>query len=282
MRLGGSVQKPYSNPEEWLNLVRELGYSAVIAPVTAGADAGEVRAYGEIARDNDLIIGEVGVWKNVLAPGDKERGAAMAYAAAQLQLADELDAKCCVNIAGARGAVWDGYYPDNYSEDVYAMIVDSVRGIIDAVKPKRAFYTLEPMPWMRPDSPEGYLQLIKDIGRAMFGAHLDYANMINGVERYHNCSAFIRRCFELLGPHIKSVHAKDVVMDTGLPCRIRETPPGRGTVDFKMVLKLTQALGDDATLFIEHLDTHEDYMAAAGFMRSEAAAAGVAVKNVFK
>jgi len=277
MRLGGGVQRPYANPEEWLGLVRELNYSAVIAPINAAAGAAEIEAYKAIARDNDLLIGEVGVWRNVLALDDNEREAATAYAVAQLRLADELGANCCVNIAGARGAVWDGYYPDNYSEDVYAMIVDSVRGIIDAVKPKRAFYTLEPMPWMHPDSPEGYLRLIKDIDRAMFGVHLDYANMINSVERYHNSSAFIRHCFDLLGPHIKSVHAKDVSMGTGLPCQIREVPPGHGTVDYKLVLKLTQALGDDATLFIEHLDTHEDYMAAAAFVRGEAAAAGVVV-----
>ena len=33
--------------------------------------------------------------------------------------------------------------------------------IIDAVKPSRTFYTLEPMPWMYPDSAESYAGLIK-------------------------------------------------------------------------------------------------------------------------
>jgi sugar phosphate isomerase/epimerase len=142
--------------------------------------------------------------------------------------------------------------------------VDSVREIIDGVKPKRTFYTLEPMPWMYPDSPEIYLKMLKDIDRPAFGVHLDYANMINGLDRFRNASDFIRQCFEMLGPHIKSVHAKDVALMPGaLPCYLQEKPPGEGSIDFGLVLRLTQGLGDDTTLFVEHISSHEGYMAAA-------------------
>ncbi len=65
------------------------------------------------------------------------------------------------------GEQWDWIYRDNYEADVYALIVDSVREIIDAVNPKRTFYTIEPMPWMVPDSPDQYLQLLKDVDRKL-------------------------------------------------------------------------------------------------------------------
>jgi hypothetical protein len=61
-----------------------------------------------------------------------------------------------VNIAGARGEKWDGPYADNFSQDIFDLIVETVRGIIDAVKPTRTFYTLEPMPYIFPDSADGY------------------------------------------------------------------------------------------------------------------------------
>ena len=48
-------------------------------------------------------------------------------------------------IQQGRGEIWDGVYRDNYSEDTYALIVDSVREIIDDVKPKNTF-----MPWTMP------------------------------------------------------------------------------------------------------------------------------------
>jgi len=280
MRLGGGILKPYTNPDEWLACVRELHYGAVCAPVDCSASASDITAYRECARQNNLVIGEVGVWRNTLSLDAAERRGAMEYAKKQLALADELGAGCCVNIAGARGEVWDGCYADNYSAATYDLLVDSVREIIDSVRPKRTIYTLEPMPWMHPDSPEGYLRLIRDIDRPAFGAHLDYANMINSVERYLNITAFLKQCFSLLGPHIKSIHAKDVKIGGGLPCQISEGAPGSGIVDFGLVLRLAQSLGDDTTVFTEHLSTHEEYMAAAGFMLGEAEKAGVPVKRI--
>jgi len=280
MRFGGGIYRPYANPDEWLRLIRELRYSAVSAPVDSSAPAGDVAAYLACARKHDILIGEVGVWRNPLSPDTAERKSAMDYAKAQLALADELGANCCVNIAGGRGEVWDGCYADNYSRDAYAMLVDSVREIIDSVSPKHTFYTLEPMPWMHPDSPEDYLQMLKDIDRPAFGVHLDYANMISGVERYLNIPAFIKRCFSLLGPHIKSIHAKDVAIGGGLPCQISEVPPGRGNVDFGLVLRLAQGLGGDTPVFVEHLSTHEEYMAASEYVHGAAEMAGVPIKEV--
>ena len=82
-----------------------------------------------------------------------------------LQIADEIGAGCCVNISGAKGEIWDGPYPGNYSKETFDQIVETVRYIIDQVKPENTFYTLEPMPYMLPDSPDSYLELIRAIDR---------------------------------------------------------------------------------------------------------------------
>jgi sugar phosphate isomerase/epimerase len=110
MRIGGGIEKPYSNPEEWYKLVSELGYRAVLAPIDYRASREEKQAYLKCARDHDLIIGEVGAWVNAIATDENERKAAMTYIKNQLSLADELGANCCVNIAGSRGPLWDGFY----------------------------------------------------------------------------------------------------------------------------------------------------------------------------
>ena len=115
MRIGGVINKPYSNPDEWYKLVRELGYRAVLSPVDYRASKEEKQAYLQCVKDHDLVIGEVGAWKNIIATNNEERKKALEYCKKQLELADELGANCCVNIAGSRGEIWDGFYRDNYS-----------------------------------------------------------------------------------------------------------------------------------------------------------------------
>ncbi|HEX3078380.1 MAG TPA: sugar phosphate isomerase/epimerase family protein [Lachnospiraceae bacterium] len=275
MRIGGAIEKPYNNPEEWYKLVRELGYRAVLAPVDYYASKEEKQAYVQCAQEHNIVIGEVGVWKNVISLDSGERKAAMEYCKNQLELADELGANCCVNITGSRGDIWDGFYRENYSKDTYELIVASIREIIDSVKPRRTFYTIETMPWMIPDSPDEYLRLIKDVDRKAFGVHLDFVNMINCPKRYLFCDEFIEECFTKLGPLIKSIHGKDVFMENAYTTVIRESMPGTGRVNYQKVSSLCESLGPDTTLFVEHLPDFESYKKAATYVREQAALAGV-------
>ena len=279
MRLGGSVMKPYNSPKEWLAQVKELGYSAVVFPVDSTASAATIREYADVCRDNDLLIGEVGAWRNVMALDPKERAANLDWNIRQLELAETVGANCCVNISGSFAEYWDGYHPDLDTKETWDLVVSNTQRIIDAVKPTHTAYSLEPMPWMVPESPEQYLQLMKDVDRPAFKVHLDYCNMLNSIERYRHASEFITHCFELLGPHIVSIHAKDaLIVQGGLPIVINEVIPGAGSLDLSLVTKLAHGLGDDIPVFVEHLDTHEQYMQAANVMREAAKKAGVPVK----
>ncbi len=277
MRLGGEVKRGYANPEEWMALVKEMRYSTVHAPVDYRSSSEDRKAYVDCAKANDIMIGEVGVWRNTLSLDEEERKQAVAYAKEQLALAEELGARCCVNIVGNRGPIWDGFSEANYHPDTYSMIVDMVRDIIDGVKPKHTFYTLEPMPWMVPDSPEQYLQLLKDVNRASFGVHLDFVNMINCPKHYVQNQQFIASCFELLGPYIKSIHGKDVLMEQKYTTIIHELMPGKGILDYKYILPLVEKLGPDTPFFIEHLPDWDAYVEAATYIRDCAESVGVKV-----
>lgn len=279
MRLGGGIEKPYQNPEEWVCYAKDLRYSAVLCPIDSKSDGATRQAYLKAAKEADLLIGEVGTWRNCLAKDEKVRRAAMDYAKAQLELADEMGANCCVNIIGSHSdTAWDGFSAENYTDDFYALAVDSVREIIDAVKPKNTFYSIEPMPWVLPDSPEQYLKLIKDVDRKEFAVHLDFVNMINCPERYCRSTEFIQHCFDLLGPYIKSIHGKDSIMEQAYTAIIHETMPGKGTLDYQKILAMVEKLGPDTPLFVEHLPDYETYRQAAGYVRSQAEAAGIVVK----
>ncbi len=278
MRLGAPLFGSFATPEEWALAHKARGYTAAFCPVGAEADDDTVRAWVKAAADHDLVIAEVGAWSNPISPDETERKQALDLCKTQLALADRVGARCCVNIVGSRGERWDGPHPANLSEDTFALAVDSTREIIDAVKPTRTYYTLETMPWVFPDSPQSYARLIAAIDRERFAVHLDPVNMVNSIYRYYDTAGLLRESFALLGPHIRSCHAKDIVNVQHLTLHFDETRPGLGVVDFGVYLRELSKLDPDTPLMIEHQPSEEEYDAAAAHIRSVAAAEGLSFK----
>lgn len=278
MRLGGPVFTPTADPDAWVKAHLNKGYSAAYCPLEGDAPDELVRAYAaaaEAAEAVGIVIAEVGAWSNPLSPNDDIRRKAIAHYQAQLDLADRIGALCCVNIAGSRGEQWDGPHPDNLTHDTFDLIVETVRAIIDAVNPTRAFYTLETMPWMYPDSADAYLKLIRDIDRKHFGTHLDPVNLVCSPQRYFATDMLLRDCFQKLGPYIKSCHAKDITLSGKLTVHLDETRPGMGGLDYATFLYELDTRAPDAPLMLEHLSNPEDYDLAAGYIRSVAEQVGV-------
>ncbi|MEI6503347.1 MAG: TIM barrel protein, partial [Armatimonadota bacterium] len=169
---------------------------------------------------------------------------------------------------------WDGPDPRNLGDECFDQIVETTRAIIDAVKPTRSFYTLETMPWIFPHTPQSYLDLIVAIDRPQCAVHLDPVNMVNGVVPYFGNAALLRESFAKLGPHIKSCHAKDILLRNDLTTHLDEVRPGLGALDYRVYLTELARLDRDVCLMLEHLP-EDQYPPAAAHLRSVAAAVGV-------
>ena len=278
MRLGGPIFGEVSNPDSWAEAVKNHGYSAAFCPVNADSDESTIHAYIEAAKKADIVIAEVGAWSNPISIDDAEREAALERCRTQLALADRVGANCCVNISGSRGPKWDGPHPDNFIDDTFDLIVESVRSIIDHVKPTRTFYALETMPWAYPEGPDSYLRLIKAIDRVQFAVHLDPVNIINGLERYYHSGDLIRDCFAKLGPYMKSCHAKDISLADNLTVHLDETRPGLGRLDYATYLRELDRLDPDIPLMLEHLPSAEEYALGAEHIRSVAEEVGITIR----
>ena len=274
IRLGGPVPGNYTDPAEWIKAVKNLRYSAAYCPLQPGASLELIRAFRTEAKKSNIVIAEVGAWSNTLDLNEIVRKKAIQKNIAALQLADEIGASCCVNISGARGEIWDGPYAGNYAKETFDLIVETVRHIIDQVKPVSAFYALEPMPYMLPDSPETYLELIKAIDRKQFAAHLDPVNMISSPQKYYNNGAFIKDCFAKLGPYIKSIHAKDITILPKLTLHLDECRPGLGSVDYTVFLQEASKL-KNIPFMLEHLEKQMDYKLAADYVRQVGEKGGI-------
>ena len=277
MRFGGPLFTNPSSPAAWAEAAHGNGYRAAYCPVKDDADAATIRAYAAAAHDADIMIAEVGAWGNPLSPDPDARGAAVEKCKAGLALADKIGAVCCVNIAGSRGPIWDGPHKDNLTPETFDLIVESVQQIIDAVKPDRAFYTLETMPWMYPDSAESYLRLLHAIDRPQFAVHLDPVNLICSPQRYFGNADLMREIFQTLGPQIKGCHAKDILLTPKLTTHLDEVRPGLGGLDYPVLLREMAKLDPDTPLMLEHLPSEEEYRLAAAFIRGVAGEIGVEV-----
>ncbi len=276
MRLGGPVYDHNNDPETYIRKARESGYGAVVVPAFA-SDETAGKDLVACAQKANVLLAEVGAWSNPLSAHEEERQKALQKCRAQLALADRVGARCCVNISGSKGERWDGPHPDNLTQPTFDRIVETVRGIIDEVKPTRTHFTLETMPWMYPDSADSYLALLKAIDRPGFAAHLDPVNLICSPQRYFKNTELIRDCFEKLGPHIKSCHAKDILLGEKLTVHLDECAPGEGVLDYAVFLKEVEALDPDMPVMLEHIP-REAYPAAADFVCSVAAQEGIEVR----
>ena len=278
IRFGGPVfaVKSSGDPGELAREHRKLGYSAAYCPEATVHDTARITAIRDAFAQENVAIAEVGAWKNMLDPDDAVRAANLAYVTERMALAEEVGARCCVDIAGSYNPkVWYGPHKDNLSKRFFDATVENVRHVIDAVKPKRTKFTVEMMGWNLPDHPDHYLQLIKAVDRPAFAVHVDICNIINSPEKFYNSTAVVEDCFRKLGKWIMSCHAKDLAWPAELNVHFVEVIPGRGEVDYRAYLRELAKLPTDAPLMMEHLKTADEYDEGARYIRSVAKSVGV-------
>lgn len=269
MRLGISSGLRHDTPQEWAENMTKLGLSSVVFPVDSTADEKVIEEYENEAKKHNLLIAEVGIWRNAIAEDKATRRQAMDYSIAQLRLADKIGANCCVNVAGAfAGSRWDGAHALNFSQRAWDETVCMVREIIDTAKPVNTFFTLEPMPWMFPTGPEEYDRLINSVSREKFAVHMDIVNMINCPERYFFMDEFLEKTFNILGPKIRSCHLKDVMLGQEFTFLLRECACGEGILNIEKYVELAEKYNPDMPMIIEHLSDDESYIKSVGYVRN--------------
>lgn len=268
MKLGTSSPLEHNGPKEWAAKHKMLGLEAINFPLSYEDNNKLIDEYVKEAKKNGLVIAEVGIWRNTLDLNESARIKAIKYAIGQLELADRIGSRCCVNILGARGSRWDGAYKENYTKETWDMGVKTIQEIIDSVNPQNTYFTIESMPWMFPTGPDQYLHLLEAVDREKFAVHMDVFNWIWTPKRYFFNEEFIHECFEKLGVYVKSCHLKDVRMEEDYTVFFRETNVGNGNVNIKCLIQEALSYDSDMSFIIEHLNTDEEYLNSVSYIKS--------------
>jgi sugar phosphate isomerase/epimerase len=276
LRLGGPVFVQSEDPATLAQAHRALGYRAAYAPNVMLTDRPRIESIRKEFAARDVMIAEVGAWVNMMDPDPVKRRKNMAYVQERLALAEELGARCCVDIAGSYDPkVWYGPNPGNMSQEFMDATVQNCRSLIDTVKPTRTRFSIEMMPFNFPSGPDSYLKLVKAVNRKAFAVHLDVCNVMNSPSRMYHNGVVIRECFSKLGPWIASCHAKDLKWEEYVQVCLREVIPGQGSIDYRTYLTCLSELPQDAPLMLEHLKTAGEYAQGRQYIQSVAESLGL-------
>jgi len=276
IRLGGPIFLKSDDPAELAREHRRWGYSAAYCPAATTGDGDRVRAIRTAFAAERVVIAEVGAWRNMLDPDSQKRADNLKYVTDRLALADAVEARCCVDIAGSYNpTVWYGADPKNLSQEFFDATVENCRKVIDAVKPRATKFSIEMMGWSLPEGPDSYLKLIRAVDRPAFAVHMDVCNGINSPARFYQNREFIAECFAKLGKWIVSCHAKDLAWIPEYNVHFKEVVPGKGQMDYAEYLRQLSRLAVDAPLMLEHLQTPEEYTEGRDYIKSVGSRIGV-------
>ena len=193
----------------------------------------------------------------------------------RLELAEYVGARCCVNLAGSKGKNWSSPDPRNLTPAVYEEIVLTTQKLVDSVKPKRTTYTIESMPFIYPYSIESQQKLLRDVDREGFAVHADLCKMVTSIDIVYDMGKLCRDFYRTFGNQVKSVHAKDILLDDAITVRISETIMGTGLFDQRSQLVECAKLDPDLPIMLEHLHSEAEYDTASERMRRYAKELGL-------
>ena len=265
MRLGATIGDYLGteDPDAHVAECRRQGYRAAPCPEVAIGDRDRIRDIKRAFGEADIVIGEVAAWVNPLHPDADKRRANRNTSERPPWLTSWEPVVRDGRRSYDGSDNWDshvGHHPQNFSEEGFEAVVEWVRQVLTEVEPRRTKLTLEMSPWTLLDGPEIYLALLEAIDHPGLGVHLDPANAVREPRIYYATTDLLNRCFDILGPWVRSCHAKDIhfALDARTVA-IEEVLPGRGVLDYRTYASRIERLSPDMPLIIEHLATEPEY-----------------------
>jgi sugar phosphate isomerase/epimerase len=270
IRFGGPVFKSADDPRELAKAHKAKGYTAAYVPHVSLDDKEKIKEIREAFESENIMLAEVGYWENLIDTDEAARKHNMNCMTNALYLAEEVGARCAVDIFGSyvTGKGDAKFTAKNFSDDAFADAVDIARLLIDTVKPKTAYFTYERFAFNVVDSPEMLEKLIRAVDREMFGVHLDLCNLINSPRAYFSSGDIMRDCVKRFGDKIVAAHVKDIKLkEPAITVILEEVVAGEGGIDMHAFAREIHKLPQDVPFMMEHLSSEAEYDKAAAYIR---------------
>jgi len=134
-----------------------------------------------------------------------------------------------------------GFIPEDPGDSLYPGTVDAIRAVTQHCQGNGQYFLME----TGQETPTTMSRMIRDVNLPNLGVGLDTANLIlygkaNPVD-----------AVDILGPHIRSIHAKDGKWPTDPSLLGEEVLIGKGLVDFRTVFTKLHRIGYTGAVTIE-------------------------------
>jgi L-ribulose-5-phosphate 3-epimerase len=245
----GLVIKPARDPEATISRVRELGIPTCFLSLDdyigrfnqglANELQGLLQKYGLIPTAAEVVGPGTLKWDFMDGPstiGIVPRATRSARMDALKQTSDFAKMLGIPNVQ-----THCGFIPENPGDPLYEEVVTAIRQLAEHCAGNGQSFLME----TGQETPTTVLRTIKDVDRPNLGVGLDTANLIlygkaNPVD-----------AVDILGPYVRSVHAKDGKWPTNPERLGEEVIIGSGLVDFKQVFIKLHKLGYRGAISIE-------------------------------
>lgn len=262
--------------------VRSQGLASIIAQADLWQDAsdGMVSELKAACKEYDIVIFEVGGYRNILHTDEAERQANLKHLARCLETADRIGCRMVGTVTGSRnpeGNKWgDNYavHPDNWTLETWKLAISGIKQILKDTAGVKAVLGMEAQVTTNLDGPVAHRNLMEDVGSPRVKVNLDPTNMVHMLNHFHT-TELITQCFDMLGEDIYGCHAKDsYVLPHSQTVHIQEVCPGRGNLDYETYLVRISRLKWSRSLLPEHFPA-EQVPEGLAYIRKVAAKVGV-------
>jgi sugar phosphate isomerase/epimerase len=238
------------------------GLSAIPAPSRiAEMSDGECVAFGEAARDLGLVVGETGMWENLMTADPVRRADRIERVRMLLRKAELMGCRCVISLVGSGHPSDSMLAPDGAMltlEGQRAFRKVALR-IVDGLDLSRTVYAIEPWRTSFFYRPEDIAAFLDDVDHPSVRLHLDLVNMV-GRRDYFDTTDLAERTFALLSDRIVAAHLKDLRWDhEHMQIKWDEVLIGDGVMDHDAYLGGLAALDPDLPCFCEHLPTEAGF-----------------------
>jgi len=263
MRLGGYYG--CANIDGLDELAEKLdthGLSAISAPWEMNEMTDDrLAAFGQKARSLGMVIGETGVWTNLMTDNADLRAERIDSVRNALKKAEVMGCHCVVTLVGTKhpadhALAMHGYMKTDAAKKEFREIV---LRILDGLDLSNTRYVIEPWHNTFFYQPEDIREFIDSVGHPAFGLHLDQMNMVDQAH-FFDTTTLINKTFDLLADKVASVHLKDIREDyTHMFLKWDEVYIGDGVMDYDTYLKRLAALPPDTPCYCEHMAAEAEY-----------------------
>ena len=245
----GLLVTPYGAPEETIRRVHDLGFSNCFLSLDGyinGFTPALATQFQELLAKYDVVATTV----EVVGPGPLEwnftRGPSTIGLIPPRTRAARLDALRQVSDFAKMVGIGQvqthcGFIPEDPADSLYPGAVEAIRAVAQHCQGNGQHFLME----TGQETPTTMSRMIRDVAMPNLAVGLDTANLIlygkaNPVD-----------AVDILGPHIRSVHAKDGRWPTNPSELGEEVLIGKGLVDFQTVLTRLHRIGYTGAITIE-------------------------------